>query len=326
MQLMRTDNHPEHFVTLFDSLFLPQGMALHSSLVKHAQPFHLWIICMDEKVEQNLRKLNLDNVSLIPISEAETPELLAAKQGRNRGEYCWTVTPFASDFVFERAPTAQRVTYIDADVYLFAPPQTLLQELEHSGKHVLITDHAYDPALDETEGSGRFCVQFMTFRRTPEAQLVSKWWQARCIEWCYDRLEAGRFGDQKYLDDWPTRFRDAVHVLEQTDQTLAPWNARYFAQRNGGTLRPTIYHFQSLRFIGPTKIRLYKGYPIPKAANYLYSEYLSSLANSNRAILGIGEHVPFANESYRGAALVRHWKTCFLGLTKYKSIPSTNPL
>jgi hypothetical protein len=33
----------EHYVTLFDSLFLPQGLALHMSMERHAGVYTLWI-------------------------------------------------------------------------------------------------------------------------------------------------------------------------------------------------------------------------------------------------------------------------------------------
>jgi hypothetical protein len=321
MQSMPTTNNIEHFVTLFDNLFLPVGLALHSSLMKHAQPFKLWIVCMDKEVERNLAQLNLDFVSLIPIEEVETPELLTAKQNRKRGEYCWTVTPFTPEFVFARAPEAQRVTYIDADVFLFDTPDVLLNEFALSGKHVLLTDHAYDPELDETEGSGRFCVQFMTFRQSEEALQVARWWQARCIEWCYDRLEDGKFGDQKYLDDWPTRFPDSVHVLQRTEKTLAPWNVRMFSQQHSGKLTPAIYHFQSLRFVKPDRIRLYKCYPIPKSAQRLYVEYTESLVKACSMIKKIGGNIPFFLEKNTGLDLLRHWKTRLLGHTRYGNIP-----
>ena len=38
----------EHFVTLFDAAFLPQGLALHRSLRRHAGDFTLWRVCVDE--------------------------------------------------------------------------------------------------------------------------------------------------------------------------------------------------------------------------------------------------------------------------------------
>ena len=94
----------EHFCTLFDHKFLPMGMSLHQSLITHAQPFHLWIICMDKLVEEQLKILALPQVSLISLQEIETPELLAVKPERSRGEYCWTITPFTFTAVFERQP------------------------------------------------------------------------------------------------------------------------------------------------------------------------------------------------------------------------------
>ena len=81
-------NKVEHFCTLFDSNFLPMGMTLHQSLLTHAQPFHLWILCMDELVEQQLEMISLPHVTLIPLRDIETTELLAVKPGRSRGEYC----------------------------------------------------------------------------------------------------------------------------------------------------------------------------------------------------------------------------------------------
>src|SRR4051812_34843747 len=147
----------EHFVTLFDSNFLPSALAMHASLLRHAGSFRLWILCMDEQVEKQLTTLDLTGVSLIPLREFETPELLAVKPTRGRGEYCWTSTPFTFTAVFARDPTAERVTYLDADLFFLRPPAILLEEFTASGKDVFITEHAYAPEYDHTRKSGRFC-------------------------------------------------------------------------------------------------------------------------------------------------------------------------
>lgn len=282
----------EHFVTLFDQAFLAMGLALHRSLSERAGAgsFRLWIVCMDEEVEQSLQALALPDVSLIPLREMETEALRAVKPGRSRGEYCWTVTPFTFSAVFERAPEAQRVTYLDADLFFFDAPRLLLDEFERSGKHVQITDHAYAPEYDMSAKSGRFCVQFITFRRTEPGLEVLRSWQAQCMEWCFARFEPGRFGDQKYLDEWPRKFADAVHILEQTDKTLAPWNAASFAAR--APLAPVFYHFHGLRLVKDRQVLCCVGYRISAPVRELYGNYVRTLGSLVDGLEGRGIRVP----------------------------------
>jgi hypothetical protein len=271
----------EHFVTLFDSKFLPMGMALHDSLRAQGFPFHLWVVCMDDLVEQQLGRIALPHLTPIPLGSLETPELLAVKPSRSRCEYCWTLTPFTFQAVFDQDDTITRVTYLDADLFFFDTPLILLRELDASERHVLITEHAYAPEYQfYFEQSGRFCVQFLTFRRSAAAQKVMRWWQERCLEWCFDLYEDGKFGDQKYLDDWQERFAAEVHVLQQTDKTLAPWNVAYTEKRANGTLAPVFYHFQAFRITGRNQVRLYAGYHIGPAGMRLYDAYLKAIGRS----------------------------------------------
>ena len=67
-------------------------------------------------------------------------------------------------------------------------------------------------------------------------------WQEQCLAWCYNRAENGKFGDQKYLDVWPSKYSDLVHVLQKEHLTLAPWNADRFPYGNS-----IIWHFHGLR-------------------------------------------------------------------------------
>ncbi|WP_050479687.1 hypothetical protein [Herbaspirillum rhizosphaerae] len=298
----------ECFVTLFDSKYLPMGMCLHQSLMEHAQPFHLWIVCMDDLAVTQLRQLNLPHVTLLPLAEVETDALLGVKPGRSRGEYCWTLTPFTPQFVFDREPAAQRVTYLDADLFFFDRPSILLEEFARSGKDVLITPHAYSPEYDQSETSGIFCVQFMSFRRTEGGLAVMRWWQERCVEWCFARFEDGKFGDQKYLDDWPQRFPDQVHVLRQVEKTWAPWNVRRFLAEDGAA-KPVLYHFHSLKIQSPSRIHLYGGYRIG-AGRWLYDRYLDAMIGVYGVLRQHRMPIPFIApvvQRFQWLRNLKHW-------------------
>ena len=261
----------EHYVTLFDSLFLPQGLALHKSLENYARSYTLWVLCMDDIAYQVLEKLNKPNIRLIALSEIETPELLAVKPGRTKAEYCWTLTPFTPKLVFERDKSVERVTYLDADMFFLADVSPIFDEFEASGKAVLITEHAYSPEYDQSATSGRFCVQFMTFERD-KSEKVRSWWEARCVEWCFSRQENGKFGDQKYLDCWPDKFADDVHILQKQEWMLGPWNATRFAYSAG-----KVYHFHGLRILEKGKIYI-GDYPLPNPLlKYVYRPYSKTL-------------------------------------------------
>ena len=112
----------EHFVTIFDRLFIPQGLALLLSMQRHVSDFTLWVICMDEKTRDVLDSYNVSNLKLLEIEKLETEELVKIKRARSRGEYCWSLTPLPQKFVFDTDPEIQRVTYIDSDLWFLGDP------------------------------------------------------------------------------------------------------------------------------------------------------------------------------------------------------------
>lgn len=292
---MNSARQPENFVTLFDSNFLPAGLCLYDSLKRHAAPFRLWVLCMDELVADRLEKLALPEVSLIRLADAENAALKKVKPDRTISEYCWTLTPFTPQFVLDRDPSVNRVTYIDADLCFFADPAVLLNEFEASGADVFITEHAYAPEYDRSKLAGIYCVQFMTFKNSPAGREVLSWWQERCLEWCYARAEDGKFGDQKYLDDWPQRFGRRIHVLEAREKALGPWNARMFCKQ--GENRPVFFHFHGTRLVSPTRLLLTKGYRIEGAPFEHYRAYGAIMEKSLGILARHGWDTPFFPET-----------------------------
>lgn len=271
----------EHYVTLFNSLFLPQGLALHMSMERQIKEYTLWILCVDDETFKVLTRLNLPNVRLLQLSKLETSELLEVKADRTIGEYCWTLTPYALRFVFEADSEVARVTYIDADLWFRKNPAPIFREFDDAKKFVLITDHAYAPEYDQSETSGTYCVQFIVFTRHG-GEPVRKWWEERCIEWCYDKHEDGKFGDQKYLDDWPERFINEVHVLCNKDFALAPWNAIRFPYGQA-----IFYHFHGLRITANGFINI-GNYLLPTSLiDNLYRPYLKDIELSKRILFDL---------------------------------------
>jgi len=284
---MNSGSRPEQFVTLFDSHYLPLGLCLYRSLEEHAQPFHLWIVAMDEACASALERLELHHATVVPLGEIEDERLRTVKAERSIGEYCWTLTPFLPAYVLARSPGIERVTYVDADVYFFQSPALLLDELAQSGKHVLITEHAFAPEHLAYMRYGRFCVQFITFRNTAPAAHVLQWWQERCLEWCYAREEDGKFGDQKYLDEWPVRFASEVHILAQTDRTLAPWNVAH-QSRVSERVAPVFYHFHSLKIVSSRRVVLHFMYYVGRKNRWIYDRYLSTMRAVVREMRRLG--------------------------------------
>lgn len=293
-----------NFCTLFDSAYLTRGLAMYKSLGEHCSDFHLYILAFDELCYATLKALGPANVTVIGLQEFEDERLLGVKSSRTKGEYCWTCTSHAIRYVLERYDLGE-VTYLDADLYFFGRPSVLLEEFERSGGSVLITEHRYTPGFDHAARAGIYCVQFITFRADERGLAVLQWWQDRCLEWCYAHYEDGKFGDQKYLDDWPQRF-EGIHVLEHPGGGVAPWNVQRYAltreadglKVNGKDLIFYHFHFFSCYTNGQYDLGMKK---IPEAAvELVYRPYIKALAEAKQQVRRVDENFEFGEvEKYK---------------------------
>lgn len=225
------ENKILNFCTLLDSNYLSRCVAMYHSLAKNCKGFNLYVFAMDNSSYSLLKKLGLPSVTVVSRDEFEDKKLLGVKAGRNKAEYYWTCTPSVIKYSIERFNLSE-CTYIDADLFFFGPPNILLDEL--ADRSILITSHGYGPDSGKALKYGKYCVQFNTFKNNPDGMTALDWWRNRCIEWCFVRLEEGKFGDQKYLDDWTERF-SGVHILQHQGGGVAPWNySRFrFFQKEG---------------------------------------------------------------------------------------------
>lgn len=223
-----------HFCTYFDVNYLPRARALHESLARHVGDFRLYALCHDEAAYDAVTALGDSTFVAVNVAEVEAhdPELAAVKGARNRVEYYFTCTASFCRYVLDRFGDVDLVTYLDADLYFFSSPGPVYAELE--GHSVGIIEHRFNPRVTSYGRFGRFNVGWVSFRRDADGLACLDWWRERCLEWCYDRVEADRYADQKYLDAFPERFA-GVRIIEHPGANVAPWNAanHRFSVRNG---------------------------------------------------------------------------------------------
>lgn len=282
-----------HFSTLFDSFYLTRGLTLYQSLENTCDSFHLYIFAFDDKCFDILTKLKLKHATIIPLKDFEDPQLLEAKPSRTKAEYCWTSTPSTVLYVIEKY-NVSNCTYVDADLYFYKNPKILIDEM--GDKSILLTEHRYPPKFNRANLAGIYCVQFTTFLNNEDGLKALKWWRNACIEWCYDRYEDGKFGDQKYLDDWTTSFK-GVHVLQHLGGGLASWNVEQypFIERKGNhilfldkaTNKPfeaVFYHFHHVRFYKNNTVDLGWRHPTMPVVNNLYVPYMLELNESENKV------------------------------------------
>ena len=159
---------------------------------------------------------------------------------------------------------------------------------------VAIIPHRFTAKLARLKKFGTYNVGWVGVRNDPDGIAVIEWWREKCIEWCHDYVDHGRFADQGYLDSFSDRSA-RVKVIDNIGANLAPWNIGNYAIafRDGQVwidrIHPLIFfHFQGLRkgmrwFIFNSH-RRYRA-PFPGAVRkHIYRPYIDELLKIEKAV------------------------------------------
>jgi len=214
-----------NFTTLFYTNYAAKGVALCRSLVRVCEDYHVYVFAMDEECYTLLKSLDLPKTTIISLAELETfyPDLLKDKHNRHKGEYSWTCKGPVMKYCLEKYGLND-ITYLDADLYFLSNPTPMY--LECAKADVMLTDHRYTEQYNLAATNGQYCAGYMYFKATENGLKILSWWTDLCIEWCYGKHEPGRFGDQKYLDLFHSKFEN-VHDIEHIG-FCAPWNIQQY--------------------------------------------------------------------------------------------------
>jgi hypothetical protein len=211
------------YCTYFDHRYLTRGVTMIESLRRVGETGSVWVLCLSDEAFEVLGTLGLPAVVPLRLEDFEraNPRVTSVREQRSAMEYIFTLTPYLVRHVIHLSPEADWVTYLDADLWFFDSPQPIYDELGSSS--VGIVPHRFSPRQSWRLRFGTYNVGWVSFRPDTDGADCANWWAARCLEWCKDTPDAGRYADQGYLDGFSAAAR-GVRVIGHVGADLAPWN------------------------------------------------------------------------------------------------------
>ena len=282
-----------YFCISFDHHYLTRGLALYASLKRHCREFHLYILCLDEECHKRLAQLSLPECSIVPLADLETadPDLPATKATKTIVDYSFTLKPCLVGYLLARLANGELLTYLDSDLYFYADPEPLFKELERGS--VGIIPHRFPREFEHMEIHGIYNAGWVSIRNDEQGRACNDWWRDRCLEWCYDRVQDGRYADQGYLSEWPDRFPGVV-VIKHLGANVAPWNIGQYEIAGGGSATTVdgreliFYHFHALRNVTArlfdAQLSKYGVNLTKELRQFVYNPYLEELQRADQTV------------------------------------------
>jgi len=309
------------YCTLFDSKYLTRGLAMLASLDRYLRSNdEIVVLAMDAQTKTLLSGPLCGRWQVVSVGDLGDAELTMLESSRPRREFCWTCTPALSAWMVRTSREGDFVVHVDADLLFFADPRILLGELAEE-YNVLIHEHRFSPDRTNFEASsGRFNVGMVGFRVGVEARACVERWRAQAIEKC--ELGPDCCGDQKYLEEWPTRY-PGLRILQHLGGGVAPWNVNQYevGHKHG---HPTVdgvpivfYHYHALETLtepawGLVAVRPSIGYRFARRTMKIiyggYAKELRRITNdlSRRGISVDGDRVSHMVDLVLGLFLGRY--------------------
>jgi hypothetical protein len=188
---------------------------------------------------------------VIPFDHFQDLELRNLVGTRPWREICWTSAACLLNYCLLKNHESNYIGYVDADCFFFGDIASMVSEIPEY-KEIAIHEHNFsDDRLEWASKSGRFNVGVVIGRPSSEFTECIKSWRENVIQRCDVDLNAGRCGDQTYLNEWPEKF-DSLYIFRNSGVGVAPWNLNnYKVSMSGSQVRVDnenvyFFHFHGL--------------------------------------------------------------------------------
>lgn len=154
------------------------------------------------------------------------PELGPYIEDRSEAERIFSIGPSFLQHLSIEVEADGWLVYADADLFFFEPLKDYLDKLPTC--NVVIAPHRhYKWNQRRLAKYGHFNVGLVAFRKNEEGMRALSFWAERCLEWCRDYPEDGKYADQRYLELFET-IAAGIFVEISKGADLAPWNSPFF--------------------------------------------------------------------------------------------------
>lgn len=273
-----------NFCTYFDFNYLDRAKVLFESIENTCEQLKIFCLCLDQQSFDEINENYGENFISISLHELEVfePNLLSVKKERSKKEYIFTLSPVILLYILYKYDIKE-FTYVDADTYFFDSPKVV--KMECGENDILITPHFFPDSLKNLEIHGVYNFGLMHVKNTANAHKALDWWKEKCLDWCFDKVEPGRYADQKYLDYLPDNFKK-IKVSSNRGLNAGPWqiyknnlshkNGKYYINKT----RLVHFHFHDIKYVSPYNVSIgFKKYDLTCKDILLdfYSQYIGKL-------------------------------------------------
>lgn len=224
------------FCTIISKNYLASARVLAESIAAHHPGAALHVLVVDgidgrfDPAKERFEVTRLDELGI--------PDLPRFCFQYTALELCCAAKPYLMAHLLE-AHRAARLVYLDADVWVTAPLDPLLDLLDRSS--ILLTPHLSEPYDDARRPgeldillAGTFNLGFIAVAAGDEVSRLLSWWQRRLYAGCSMDPSRALHVDQRWIDLVPGLFPGAA-IVRDPGYNVAYWNlhGRRVTRRDG---------------------------------------------------------------------------------------------
>jgi len=205
------------FATLFNSLYLLQGVALVESLIKNYPESKILISSLDDLTSATLfqkfkrcKNVFIDNESIRENYERRLRNL------EKSNEVIFSLKPILIEDAM-KSLQGDMYFYCDADLYFFNR-----FNFDAISEEIILTEHIFKSELFEHVKYGQYNAGFLGFSKSPSSLACLTWWAKKCKESTANNIENGIMGDQKYLEKF-FEFTPSIRVIKSPTMNQSVW-------------------------------------------------------------------------------------------------------